>query len=612
MAPSVTSLALAALAFVGDVRATKYTLEDTYNHLNFFDKFNFFESRYGTGDYNDVDPTWGYINYRNRADAEALGLIATVGEEVYLGVDHMSITEYPGMGRSSVRVESKATYNKGLFIARLRYMACLTVNTPVIHTGRASENGTCYLGNEGQTSTVTHANCDNFGGLWDNHGCTTEATQADPWGSSNGGVYALWGTPSVLVANDLCNIDGHFADQRLSLNINFCGAAGLSHIWGESCSGKTQEEVCSNYVANNPYDFADVYWLIQDIRVFAQAPPAEPSSSSAVPSSAFPSSDISSSIVSSSDVPVSAIPSSSEPPIVMPSPTFPPSNVSVSATETSAPASEITVDVPSSSKVPTLTFPTFHFTNSSAPEPPATSNVVPAPTTTPDVVLPPTTRFIPSTVYTTRIITVTSCPPTVPDCPGTGPGNPGYVVTETVPLYTTVCPVVVSTRTIKRIHSVTSCPPSVPTTACPYGSITTETLTTTITRVLDGGLPVPTTVDTVSIPSPSALAGHDDHDDHEGDKGEHPVDGERPDEGDHGDVGHGPTTTVYSEETATIIPVPVDTPGPAPPHNNFTVPSIPAPGGAVESGLPEFSGAVRQGASFGAGFALLFVAGLLL
>ncbi|KAL2758658.1 glycoside hydrolase family 16 protein [Sodiomyces alcalophilus JCM 7366] len=334
MTPSVTILTLAlALAAPWHSLATsttrRYTLKETYNYQNFFDKFNFFESRYGTGNYNDVDPTWGYINYRNRADAEALGLIRTVGTDVYIGVDHTSVTQYPGTGRSSVRLESKQTYNKGLFIARFSHLpkpVCgtwsafwstgdpwpqggeldwyegwndQTVNTPVLHTGRASEVGPCYLSNDGQTSTVTHANCDNYGGLWENHGCTTKATQADPWGSPDGGIYAVewtddyikffswrhgaappdiasdspdpqrWGTPSVLIANSLCDINRHFASQKLVLNINFCGAAGLSHIWGESCRGKTQEEACGNYVARNPWAFKDVYWQIQGIRVFA-------------------------------------------------------------------------------------------------------------------------------------------------------------------------------------------------------------------------------------------------------------------------------------------------------------------------------------------------------
>ncbi|KAM5346994.1 hypothetical protein ACJ41O_009999 [Fusarium nematophilum] len=44
-----------------------------------------------------------------------------------------------------------------------------------------------------------------------------------------------------------------------------------------------------------------------------------------------------------------------------------------------------------------------------------------------------------STIYTTEITTITSCAPEVPDCPATQ-GTP-VVVTETIPLTTTVCPV---------------------------------------------------------------------------------------------------------------------------------------------------------------------------
>lgn len=40
-----------------------------------------------------------------------------------------------------------------------------------------------------------------------------------------------------------------------------------------------------------------------------------------------------------------------------------------------------------------------------------------------------------STVYTTRVYTITSCAPDVPNCPA------NQVTTETIPLYTTVCPV---------------------------------------------------------------------------------------------------------------------------------------------------------------------------
>ncbi|KAF4458231.1 glycoside hydrolase family 18 [Fusarium albosuccineum] len=46
-----------------------------------------------------------------------------------------------------------------------------------------------------------------------------------------------------------------------------------------------------------------------------------------------------------------------------------------------------------------------------------------------------TTKYTTSTVYSTKTYTITQCPPAVTDCPI------GHVTTETVPVYTTVCPV---------------------------------------------------------------------------------------------------------------------------------------------------------------------------
>ncbi|KAG4278766.1 hypothetical protein FPRO04_06087 [Fusarium proliferatum] len=98
-----------------------------------------------------------------------------------------------------------------------------------------------------------------------------------------------------------------------------------------------------------------------------------------------------------------------------------------------------------------------------------------------------------STVCTTRVHTAVD----------------GYVVTETIPLYTTVCPVTgkakptnyavpsqYETKTVytTRIQTVTKCPPEVA--DCPYGSVTTETIPvyTTVCPVTEKGKPAPTDV----------------------------------------------------------------------------------------------------------------------
>ncbi|KAM3550363.1 hypothetical protein ARSEF4850_008379 [Beauveria asiatica] len=118
-----------------------------------------------------------------------------------------------------------------------------------------------------------------------------------------------------------------------------------------------------------------------------------------------------------------------------------------------------------------------------------------AATTTPRVTVAPwsnstttSQEMTTSTVYTTATRTITDCPPSVTNCPA-------RVVTETIALYTTVCPVTktnhlppkptakpsqpteeMTTSTVytTKTYTITSCPPSVPN--CPIGHVTTETI----------------------------------------------------------------------------------------------------------------------------------------
>jgi hypothetical protein len=69
------------------------------------------------------DPSHGYVSYQSRADAAALDLFSVddVTGVVRLGVDSKNI--YPlDEGRPSIRLESKASYNHGLFIADFLHM----------------------------------------------------------------------------------------------------------------------------------------------------------------------------------------------------------------------------------------------------------------------------------------------------------------------------------------------------------------------------------------------------------------------------------------------------------------------------------------------------------
>ena len=173
------------------------------------------QSKFNTGNPNDIDPTSGWVNYRSPADAKDLGLISTKDGDVYLGVDHSTVGT-GSKGRSSVRVQSKANFNHGLFISKFSHLpkpVCgswpaywmvgnswpddgeidiyenwnmPTSNMITLHTlGTLAQ---CTLNPLDFSNPVTTPNCDNYGkGQFTNQGCgTTEL--GGQWGSADGGV----------------------------------------------------------------------------------------------------------------------------------------------------------------------------------------------------------------------------------------------------------------------------------------------------------------------------------------------------------------------------------------------------------------------------------------
>lgn len=88
-----------------DYTPLNYQLRDTYAGPSFFDHFNYFS---------DEDPTNGFVVYVDEKTARDLKLTYTTNTSAVLRVD--SFTPNIIDGRSSVRIESKNTYDTGLFI----------------------------------------------------------------------------------------------------------------------------------------------------------------------------------------------------------------------------------------------------------------------------------------------------------------------------------------------------------------------------------------------------------------------------------------------------------------------------------------------------------------
>lgn len=221
MTRSLYMLGAVALARTGAAVITAgrtYQLTDSFNYQNFFESFDFFQSDFNTGNYNDVDPTSGYVNYRNESEAEQLQLISTRGTEVYIGVDYNSTLDAQGEGRSSVRLESKQTFDSGLFVAKFSHLpapVCGTwpsywmygsnwpadgeidiyenwnnaaTNLMSLHTGPAADVGACLLVQSEMSDPVVTPNCDNAAvGQYSGQGCGVNEVNG-LWGSSTGGI----------------------------------------------------------------------------------------------------------------------------------------------------------------------------------------------------------------------------------------------------------------------------------------------------------------------------------------------------------------------------------------------------------------------------------------
>ncbi|KAF8533824.1 concanavalin A-like lectin/glucanase domain-containing protein [Trichophaea hybrida] len=288
-------------------------LQSDYNVHNFFDQFNFFIGQ---------DPTNGFVRYVDGPTAQAQGLIRKDNGRIYIGVD---TTNKAPNGRQSLRLESKARYTRGLIVLDLAHMpwGCGTwpafwtygdnwpyngeidiiegvhqqrYNSMALHTSDG-----CSISGSGQMGVSQSPNCFvNALGQVSNQGCQTYDYRGNSWGAgfnnNGGGVYATewnsdfikiwffprgqvpadvysaypepasWGTPAAVFQGN-CNISQRFNAHKLVFNITFCGD-WAANVWGSSgCANRAA--TCNAYVANNPGDFSEAYWMINSLKVWS-------------------------------------------------------------------------------------------------------------------------------------------------------------------------------------------------------------------------------------------------------------------------------------------------------------------------------------------------------
>ncbi|KJZ70929.1 hypothetical protein HIM_09680 [Hirsutella minnesotensis 3608] len=496
-------LGAAVLAVAGSAAAKQYHLADTYDHTNFFDKFDFLTA---------ADKNNGHVEYQSRENALKHGIAAVDDGEVYLGVDHK--TELKGafhQGRNSFRIESKEGYSYGLIVARFTHMpkpVCGTwpafwtlgssrewpnsgeidlyegwnlnaVNKVAFHTGSSSVYGSCVLDGVNQTSSLqTSRNCDNTFQNKDpsnlqylNEGCTSLEQADGIWGSSTGGTQALeftseyikiynwargqeprdidsdkpdtasWGMPSAHLKKSHCDIDRAFTqDQRLILDISFCGIPVQEDgIWN-AAGGNCAAMTKQTCINYVSKNPGDFKDVYFKIKDIRYFDMKAPTTSSSTSaSSSLSTSSAQTSTISSTE----SIVTSSTPSVsgVLSSKKTP--SLTASANATSSEPTSLAKQQPTSSDSLSASHAatvTRSSFNGRLPSSNTSAPIAPSAEVTQGPI-----KMTTSVVFTTSLHTVTSCPPYI-DADTCANGK--YVQTVTVPLYTTICPDVRPSETL--------------------------------------------------------------------------------------------------------------------------------------------------------------------
>ncbi|RFU77843.1 glycoside hydrolase family 16 [Trichoderma arundinaceum] len=294
-----------------------YNLTTSYAGEALLSGFNWFDG---------IDPSHGFVSH----NAQEMGLYSIDERSgvVRIGVDSTHKYSTQDQGRPSIRIESKQTYDHGLFIADFLHMppshcglwpafwtygdnwpydgeidiieGVNTAHTNIIsaHTADgctqdASING---LFSGRQLNTQCAVGNENIGCGFNPRADDT-SSYGDGFNAAHGGVYAMewdpvhiriwhfprgsiprdierkrprpetWGQPIAIFGGSSCDVNRYFHNMRLVLNINFCGDYGNA-VWGKSDQCNEFASTCSEYVARNPEAFTNAYWDVRYIDAY--------------------------------------------------------------------------------------------------------------------------------------------------------------------------------------------------------------------------------------------------------------------------------------------------------------------------------------------------------
>ncbi|KAJ5669853.1 hypothetical protein N7462_010923 [Penicillium macrosclerotiorum] len=314
-AVAIGSIEIARINRYPDYASLNYQLVDVYEGISFFEGFNYFT---------EDDPTGGFVVYVNKETAEGFNLTYATELSAVLRVDTFTINA--PKGRNSVRIESKNTFDSGLFIFDIIHSpyGCGTwpalwltdgYNWPnngeidILESNNQASQGNemtlhttpgCHMKvKRKETGSQASQQCDSSVTGIGNGGCGVignPSTYGKPLNDDGGGIYALelreegiriwffprhsiptdihnaspdpstWGTALADFPGTECDISSHFRNQSIIANIDLCGElAGQKQYYTDlyNCPG-----ICEEFVASNPAQLEEAYWEFKSFKVY--------------------------------------------------------------------------------------------------------------------------------------------------------------------------------------------------------------------------------------------------------------------------------------------------------------------------------------------------------
>jgi hypothetical protein len=160
-------------------------------------------------------------------------------------------------------------------------------NTYTLHTsaGCTFTQGNCNAGNGntgcGQAGTNTQAYNTGFNAIGGGvYAVEWTSSAISIWFFPRSGIPAdvtsgkpdptKWGNAAAKFSGSGCNIDQHFKAHQITFNTDFCGD-WAGQVWSSDATCSKLGATCQAYVAANPADFKDAYWLIKSVKVYSQS-----------------------------------------------------------------------------------------------------------------------------------------------------------------------------------------------------------------------------------------------------------------------------------------------------------------------------------------------------